>query len=487
MKILFVTSEAHPLVKTGGLGDVSGSLPAALHKLGQVVRLVMPAYPQALARLVKPVERVRLTLPATANEIAILEGTMPDSGVTVWLIDSPLHFNRAGGPYGSAGGDWPDNAERFALFARAVVELAMDRAGLGWRPDLVHCNDWQSGLVPALLAREATRPATLFTIHNLAYQGLFPWETFERLALPRELWHLEALEFHGQLSFIKGGLVFADRITTVSPTYAREIRTTTFGYGLEGLLNHRAERLSGILNGADYEIWDPAHDPLIPAHFSTTNLGGKALDKTALQRHFGLVERGDTPLLGVIGRMVEQKGIDLIAGAIPSLLEAGVQLAILGSGLPHFEHLLRDLAARYPQQIGLHIGYDEPLAHLIEAGADLFLMPSRFEPCGLNQIYSLRYGTLPVVRRTGGLADTVTDTVPATLRSGTATGFIAEEASSAALAATVRRALGYYRQPKQWRQLMGNAMAQDFSWHASARVYLALYRQAILDHGTPQG
>ncbi|HEY0721837.1 MAG TPA: glycogen synthase GlgA, partial [Gammaproteobacteria bacterium] len=348
-------------------------------------------------------------------------------------------------------------------------------------------NDWQSGLVPALLEREATRPATLFTIHNLAYQGLFPWETFARLALPRELWHMEALEFHGQLSFIKGGLVFADRLTTVSPTYAREIRTPAFGYGLEGLLNHRAERLSGILNGADYALWDPAGDPFIPAHFTPADLSGKAKVKRALQRHFGLAEQTDTPLLGVIGRMVEQKGIDLIADAIPNLLDAGVQLAILGSGLPHYEQLLRSLAARHPQRIGLHIGYDEPLAHLIEAGADLFLMPSRFEPCGLNQIYSLRYGTLPVVRRTGGLADTVVDTGPATLGSGKATGFVVNEATSAALAATVRRALGYYRQPKVWRQLIGNAMAQDFSWHSSARDYLALYRQAIDDRAITRG
>ncbi|HEY0634100.1 MAG TPA: glycogen synthase GlgA [Gammaproteobacteria bacterium] len=487
MKILFVTSEAHPLVKTGGLGDVGGSLPGTLTGLGQAVRLVLPAYHQAVARLNGHTLRARLSLPGSEDEIAILEGTLPGSEVTVWLIDAPLHFNRAGGPYGTSSGDWPDNAERFALFARAVVELAMDRAGLDWQPDLVHCNDWQTGLVPALLAQEEQRPATLFTIHNLAYQGLFPWETFERLALPRTLWHMEALEFHGQLSFIKGGLVFADRLTTVSPTYAREIRTAAFGYGLEGLLNHRADRLSGILNGADYEIWDPARDPLIPAHFSAADLSGKARNKAALQHHFGLAERGDVPLLGVIGRMVEQKGIDLIAAATPNLISAGAQLAILGSGLPHFEQLFRELAARYPHRIGLHIGYDEPLAHLIEAGADLFLMPSRFEPCGLNQIYSLRYGTLPVVRHTGGLADTVVDTGTATLKAGTATGFVIEAASSEALTATVRRALGYYRQPKPWQQLIGNAMAQDFSWHSSARDYLALYRLTIEEHSSLSG
>ena len=368
-----------------------------------------------------------------------------------------------------------------------MVELAQDLIGLQWQPDVVHCNDWQAGLVPALLAREVKRPATLFTIHNLAYQGLFPWETFERLGLPRELWHMEAMEFHGQFSFIKGGLAFADRLTTVSPTYASEIRTSAFGYGLEGLLNHRANRLTGILNGADYTIWDPASDPLIPAHFTAHDLSGKARNKAALQQRFGLTVDSTVPLLGVVGRMVEQKGIDLIARAIPSFLDEGVQLAILGSGVHHYEHQLRNLAARHPLQIGLKIGYDEPLAHLIEAGSDLFLMPSRFEPCGLNQIYSLRYGTLPVVRRTGGLADTVFDTGPATLNTGKATGFLFDGTSSDALSATVHRALGYYRQPQQWRRLITTAMAQDFSWHASARRYLALYHTAMEESSSHRG
>ena len=484
MKILFVTSEAHPLVKTGGLGDVSGSLPAALQGLNQDIRLVLPAYHQARKHLGACTARGRISL--NGMEIPILEGVMPDSGVPVWLIDAPTYFNREGGPYGTPGGDWPDNAERFALFARSVVELAMDRARLDWRPEVVHCNDWQTGLVPALLAGEAGRPATLFTIHNLAYQGLFPWEAFDRLALPHELWHMEAMEFHGQFSFIKGGLAFADRLTTVSPTYAREIRTAAFGFGLEGLLNHRADRLTGILNGADYTLWDPACDSLIPARFSASDLSGKARNKTALQQRFGLPSGSNTPLLGVVGRMVEQKGIDLVVDAIPALLKEGVQLAILGSGAHHFEHQLRVLAARYPQQIGLHIGYDEPLAHLIEAGADLFLMPSRFEPCGLNQIYSLRYGTLPVVRRTGGLADTVVDTGPTTLSTGRATGFVFDTTTSETLLTTVRRALVYFRQPKLWRQLIANAMSQDFSWHASAHHYLTLYRQAIREHTRPE-
>ena len=487
MKILFVTSEAHPLIKTGGLGDVSGSLPAALQELQQDVRLVLPAYPQAVARLSGATSGSRFTLTGTGNEITLLEGKMPGSNVPVWLIDAPAYFNRNGGPYGTPGGDWPDNAERFALFARAVVEIAMDRAGLRWQPDVVHCNDWQAGLVPALLDDEHQRPATLFTIHNLAYQGLFPWETFARLGLPHELWHMEAMEFHGQFSFIKGGLAFADHLTTVSPTYAREIRTAAFGYGLEGLLNHRANRLTGILNGIDYTIWDPASDPLIPAQFTAHDLAGKAHNKEVLQKRFGLAINSTAPLLGVVGRMVEQKGIDLVADTIPSLLNDGAQLTILGSGAYHYEHQLRELAARYPRQIGLHIGYDEPLAHLIEAGSDIFLMPSRFEPCGLNQIYSLRYGTLPVVRRTGGLADTVVDTGPTTFNAGKATGFIFDAPSSKALYSAVQRALGYYRQPTQWQRLIGTAMAQDFSWHASAQRYLALYQQVTEERSSLRG
>lgn len=480
MKILFVTSEAHPLVKTGGLADVSASLPAALKALGHDVRLVLPAYPQAVARLGPHTVRARLTLPGTPTPVTLLQGTMPDSGVTVWLVDSPVHFNRAGAPYTAPNGaDWPDNAERFALLARCVVELAQDRAGLGWCPDVVHCNDWQSGLVPALLAREAPRPATIFTIHNMAYQGLFSWDTFASLSLPHELWHMEAMEFYGNLSFIKGGLSFADRITTVSPTYAREIRTAAFSYGLEGLLNHRAGRLTGILNGADYTVWDPAHDPLIPAPYSRRQPAGKALDKEALQHRFGLQAAADRPLLGLVGRLVEQKGIDLVVAVLPALMREGVQLVVLGSGSHHFEQQLRELAVRYPQQLGIHIGYDEELAHLVEAGADLFLMPSRFEPCGLNQIYSLRYGTLPLVRRTGGLADTVVDTAPTTLNTGKATGFVFDDATAEALLATVHRALGYYRQPAVWQQLIEHAMAQDFSWAASADHYLELYRQAL--------
>lgn len=477
-KILFVSSEAHPLMKTGGLGDVSGSLPAALKRLRHTVRLVLPAYQQITARAGKLKAIATLQIAGVTEPVRILEGMMPDSRVKLWLVDAPRCFERPGNPYLDADGrDWPDNAERFAAFCRVAVELAMDRAGLNWRPDVVHCNDWQTGLVPALLAREQGRPGTVFTVHNLAYQGLFPWDHFAALGLPADLWHMERMEFHNHFSFIKGGLVFADQITTVSPTYAREITGPDLGYGLDGLLRHRADRLSGILNGADYDVWNPQHDPLIPHTYSASDLHGKRLNKAALQERFNLPP-ADRPLIGLVGRMVEQKGIDLLLAALPALMKEKVQLAVVGTGDKHFEAELCAQAKRYPDSIGYHIGYDEERAHLVEAGADMFLMPSRFEPCGLNQIYSLRYGTPPIVRRTGGLADTVVDATAETLSAGKATGFVFDEPTPEAMLGAVRRALALYRQPKHWQQLVTAAMAQDFSWDASARQYLQIYAKA---------
>lgn len=478
-KILFVSSEAHPLIKTGGLGDVSASLPAALKRLRHSVRLVLPAYPQALARTDKLKTIATLHVAGVRVPVNIHEGRMPDTRVTVWLVDIPGYFDRPGNPYlGEDGRDWPDNPARFTAFCRVVVELAMDRAGLGWRPDVVHCNDWQTGLVPALLVREHARPASVFTIHNLAYQGLFTWDDFLSLGLPADLWHMDAMEFHHRFSFIKGGLVFADWLTTVSPTYAREICEPELGYGLDGLLRHRGERLTGILNGADYDIWNPAQDPLIPHAYGAETLRHKCANKAALQELFGLPVTAEKPLVGFVGRMVEQKGIDLILRVLPALAEKGAQAVVLGAGEQVFENELRTLADRFPQAIGYHIGYDEARAHLVEAGADMFLMPSRFEPCGLNQIYSLRYGTPPIVRRTGGLADTVVDATPEALNDGSATGFLFDEVSPEAVLNAFERALTLYRKPKAWKRLMVAGMAQDFSWEASARRYLEIYTRA---------
>lgn len=480
MKVLFVASEAFPLIKTGGLADVCGSLPVALRRVGVDVRLLLPAYRDALAHAgkLKPVAHLRV--PGVDNEVGLHEGRLPGTPVKVWLIDHPPFYDRAGNPYlDPAGHPWADNAERFALLNRVACELALGRSSLTWRPDIVHCHDWQAGLVPALLSREPQRPATLFTIHNLAYQGLFSYGTFVLLGLPPTLWSHDGLEFHGNLSFIKGGLAFSDRLTTVSPTYANEIQTGAFGHGLDGLLRHRAGRLTGVLNGIDDKLWNPARDPHLAARYSVRRLQDKRPNKRALQQEFGLPADDDVLLIGMIGRMVHQKGIDQVIAALPVLMREKLQLVVLGTGQAEFEHALREAAARYADRMSVMIGYDEPLAHRIEAGADLFLMPSRFEPCGLNQLYSLRYGTVPIVRRVGGLADTVVDATREALRDGTATGIVFDGEDIEDLVAAVRRALALYAKPRPWRRLMQNGMRQDFSWHPSAALYLKLYDEVL--------
>lgn len=481
MKVLFVASEAHPLAKTGGLGDVAGSLPIALRQLGMDARLILPAYPSAKAGLEDLKVVASPDIHGAVGATHVLEGRLPGRDLPVYLVDSPHYFVRPGGPYNHPQGyDWPDNAQRFALFARAAIEIAQDRVGLDWRADVVHANDWQTGLVPALLSVETERPATVFTVHNLAYMGQFSRDAFASLSLPAHFWSPEGMEFWDTLSFLKGGLTYADWITTVSPTYAWEIRTPAFGYGLEGLLNHRAERLVGILNGVDYTVWNPAIDSLIPARYDAEELEGKVQCKLALQRRFNLPEDPDVPLLGTVGRMVEQKGGDLIADALPSLLDRNFQAVMLGSGEPHLQDALRQLAVQYPDRIAVQIGYDEELAHLIEAGSDMFLMPSRFEPCGLNQIYSLRYGTLPIVHRTGGLADTVVDAAGAHIHDGTATGFQFNPPTADGLAEGITRALDMYAKPAIWRaRLMPRAMSRDFSWRHSADEYHDLYQRAL--------
>ncbi len=474
-KILFVTSEAHPLIKTGGLADVCGSLPKALAELSQDIRLIIPNY-QAL----KTSESVRFmcSIRVDNRNINILETRMPDSQVIVWLVDYPSYFNYPGNPYVDEQGEsWPNNAERFGLFCRIAVEAAMDRVNQDWKPDVVHCNDWQSGLVPALLSFENDRPSTIFTIHNMAYQGLFPASAAATLNIPGQLWHPAGLEFHGMLSFIKGGLVYADYITTVSPTYALEIQTAEFGYGLEGLLEHRKEFLGGIINGIDLDQWDAEKDPYIAQTYSLSTLDKKQLNKVALQTKFSLPVKGDIPLFGLIGRLVAQKGIDMILECLPEMMTMDIQFVLLGSGDKEFEKQLKDLALLYPNKIAVQIGYDEALAHLIEAGADVFLMPSRFEPCGLNQMYSQRYGTIPIVRKTGGLADTVTDSLPTTLADKTASGIVFSEASASALLEAIKRTLILYSMPDTWKKMQTNAMNKNFSWQRSAQEYLELYEK----------
>lgn len=485
--VLFATSEVYPLAKTGGLADVSASLPRALCELGHQVHVLLPGYTSAMSSIADWGMKRLARLSVRGHAVTLWESSLPGTPVVLWIVDVPALFDRPGTPYqDSDGHDWPDNAQRFHLFAEVAVLLAMDEAGLAWRPDLVHCNDWQAGLIPPLLAHRPNRPASVFTVHNLAYHGLFPYETFQNLGLPEELWRFESLEFHGQFSFIKGGLTHADRLTTVSPSYAREIQTPEYGHGLDGLLRHRQGVLSGILNGIDEQVWDPGQDAHLPAHYGLDGLEGKAICKQELQQSLGLANDPDQPLLGFIGRLADQKGVDLIIETLPDLLERGCQIVVLGAGSHDLERSLRERAGQHPGRIAVAIGHDEGLAHRITAGADIFLMPSRFEPCGLNQMYSLRYGTVPVVHGVGGLRDTVFD--PAETRPEEANGFSFHAPTATALGSTLMRCLEAYRSPAAWTNLQRNGMSQDFSWLRSAQAYGEVYRLALLERehpGTP--
>ncbi|MGK2940497.1 MAG: glycogen synthase GlgA [Immundisolibacter sp.] len=481
-RILLAASEAWPLIKTGGLGDVVGALPAALRNAGADARLVLPAYPAAMAALagLEPIAESALY----GSTVTLFEGHIgaehPAGRVPVYLVGSPA-FDRPGNPYqDNAGQDWPDNARRFALFCRAAAALALGRLAPNWRADIVHAHDWQTGLLPALLSLETRRPRSVFTIHNLAYQGLVPASDADALSLPPEWWRYQALEFHGQLALIKGGIVYADRVTTVSPRYAREITTPEFGCGLDGLLRHRAAALSGILNGIDSTVWNPSTDPALSAPYDRNHLAGKQANKAALQAEMGLAVDTDALLLGLVGRLVAQKGIDLLLDALPRLLAMPVQVVVLGSGEATYVQALHAAAAAAPSRVAFRTGYDEALAHRIQAGVDALLVPSRFEPCGLTQLYALRYGTVPIVRAVGGLADTVVNATPRALATGRATGIRFQTASAAALLEAVERACALFRADEPWRQLQHAGMAKDHSWAASARAYMALYR-ALLD------
>ena len=478
-RVLLAASEAWPLIKTGGLGDVAGALPPALRALGVDARLVLPAYPAVREALpgAEPVARSALY----GGSVTLLRSELPAGGrrkLPLYLIAAPA-FERPGNPYQTADGeDWPDNAARFALFCRAAAALALGQLAPDWCADIVHAHDWQAGLLPALLSLQPRRPRTVFTVHNLAYQGLVDGGAADALGLPPEWWRLDALEFHGHLALIKGGLVFADRITTVSPRYAQEIQTAEYGCGLDGLLRYRSDVLTGILNGIDTAAWNPATDPALPARYDARTLERKAASKAALQEQLGLAPAADALLLGLVSRLVAQKGVDLLL-AVLDTLPAGVQVAVLGSGEAEYELALKAAAALHPGRVAFHAGYDEALAHRIQAGADAFLVPSRFEPCGLTQLYALRYGTVPIVRAVGGLADTVVDASSANLAAGHATGIVFEPASGAALAAAIRRALALYRAGEPWRQMQQAGMAQDHSWPRAAGHYLTLYQDLL--------
>lgn len=477
-KVLYVSSEAFPLIKTGGLADVAGSLPSALLKQSQDVRLLLPAYPEVL----KNISRTKVLATTAYYDLAVelVESRLPGTNVIAWLVNCPAAYNRPGGPYSDQHGqEWDDNALRFAIFCLAAVDIALNKLGIEWQPDIVHCNDWQSGLIPALLSLHKKRPATVFTIHNLAYQGVFKQSTFSDLDLPEELWHLDGLEYYNQLSFIKGGLAYADKITAVSPNYAKEILEPEYAYGLDGLLSHRKEHLSGILNGIDEKHWNPGTDNYLAQKYNRRTLNKKSLNKTALQQELSLPVDETIPMIGMVSRLVEQKGLEIILQSLESILKLPLQLVILGTGEPHYELKLCKIEKRYPENFKIVVGYDEALAHRIEAASDMYLMPSTFEPCGLNQLYSLRYGTLPVVTPVGGLADTVINANDTNIANKTANGFVLKNKSSRELLTCIKKALSLYKKPDTWRQLQLTAMISDFSWETSAKRYVDLYQAAI--------
>ncbi len=485
MQVLYVTAELYPWVKSGGLGDVAAALPPALAAQGVEVRLLLPGFAGFLDAFTGIADVVRLHTPFAAERVRVVLAELPGSTGLAYLVDHPALYDRPGGAYADPGGsDWPDNHRRFALFGWVAAALARG-ADPGWRPDIVHGHDWHAGLAPAYLAATplAVAPAadrgvrSVFTIHNLAYRGLFPAALYADLALPGEFFSVDGLEFYGDLSFLKAGLIYSDRLTTVSPTYAREIQTPAFGWGLDGLLRRRSDALTGILHGVDPQVWDPQHDPALPRAYGTADAAaGKAAAKSALRARLQLAEDGDAPVFGVVSRLTSQKGLDLLLAVLPGLVEGGGQLALLGAGDGWLEHGFAAAAAAYRGRVAAEIGYDESLAHLIVGGADSVVMPSRYEPCGLTQLYALRYGALPLVRRTGGLADTVVDATAVTLADGSATGFAFDDDSAPALRAALERAQSLYGQRALWRRMMQQAMTCDFTWAAAARQYHALYQ-----------
>ena len=498
LKICMVSSEVVPFAKTGGLADVVGALATEFARLGHDVCVLLPAYRQVDALGYQVVDYARLAVPTAQGlvEARIQERTGPHSHVTgsgrlrVLTVRHDAFFSRSA-LYQEAGHDYPDNLERFAFFCRAVMELLVHFGEKdGWQADLLHVHDWQAALCAVYLrtlyqAKSAlSNIRSVLTIHNLGYQGLFPAEHFSLTGLPAQLFTPAALEFYGKLNLLKGGLVFADLLTTVSPTYSEEIQTPEYGCGLEGVISGRKDVLHGIVNGIDAEIWNPAKDPHLPTQYSLSDMSGKARSKKGLQRELKLrADKG--PLVGVIARLTGQKGIDLVIDIIPELMELDVQVVILGTGDVKYEQLVRELAERYPGRLAVRNVFDEGLAHRIEAGADMFLMPSRYEPCGLSQLYSLRYGTVPIVRKTGGLADTVVNYTPSAFKGSRVTGFSFTDTSADSLLTCLLLALSIYRKKADWHRIVRAGMEQDLSWARSAEIYLRLF-QELLEGKEPQ-
>jgi starch synthase len=478
MRVVFATAEVYSLAKTGGLADVSAALPTALARLGVDVRIVLPAYPDAVAQIADPV--VEAQHQGENGSTRLIAGRLPGADVPVWLVDCPPLFRREGNPYQDDNGrQWPDNAQRFAFLSRAAAQIARGELVPGWQADVVHANDWHTGLLPLFLKEGSlgSAPPALLTLHNLAYQGLFPAETMSAIGLAPHLFDPDGIEFFGQVSFLKAGIRFSERLTTVSACYASEILTPEHGCGLDGLLKDRAVDLTGIRNGVDYDIWNPEKDRWLPTRFGPHHMGGKLICKTALQRELGLAVDPDIPLIIWVSRIDYQKMADVALEALPALLQRPVQFALIGDGDKELQTGLGALARDHAGQIAVRVGYEEPLAHRYYAAGDILLHPSRFEPCGLTPLYGLRYGALPVVRGVGGLAETIVDATERAIRDGSANGFSFQDANAGAMLACIDRALATYSQPVIWRKIQQHAMQQHFGWQASARQYLDLYRQ----------
>jgi len=485
LRILFVCSEAYPLIKTGGLADVSGSLPYSLSQLGVDVRLLIPAYPDVLRNLVNIQPLTVMDNVPGAGSVRLLLGRMPDKNLPVIAIVNESLYQRDGGPYiNNVGQDWPDNPARFGVLSYVAARLGSSISPLkDWIPDVVHCNDWQTGLAPAYMHYMGGKCAkSVLSIHNIAFQGCFSSDWVAKLSLPPQSYQMHGLEFYGQMSFLKAGIYYANTITTVSPTYADEIQTEAYGFGMQGLLRSRRHEVHGILNGIEIEEWNPATDRYLIKNYSAQNINNKKAVKHALQERLGLKIDAETPLFGIVSRLTYQKGLDMVLAIADELLKHNVQVAVLGSGERELENGFRRLASSYPKHVSVTIGYNEELSHQIMAGADTFMMPSRFEPCGLNQMYGLRYGTPSIVTKTGGLADSITDTNDDTLENMAATGFVMQTVSPQDLISAALRSLYYYKNKKVWKQIQRNGMKQDLSWKESAHKYLDLYKQMLRQH-----
>ena len=484
LRILYAASECAPLVKTGGLGDVAAALPVALRQLGVDARVLLPGYPAVIAALPGARTLGRIDAIARLPAARVLATELPN-GVPVWVIDCPVLYERDGGPYQDAGGaDWGDNPLRFGLLSRSAALLASRASPVGWRAQLIHANDWQTGLAPAYAAfagNEAT--PSIVTVHNLAFQGVFEPYWVAELGLPASSFAVDGMEFYGRFSFLKAGLFYADAVTTVSPTYAEEIQQEPMGVGLHGLLASRRDRLTGILNGIDTTVWDPANDASIPVRYDAATLERKAANKRALQIRFGLATLPGIPLLGLVTRLTAQKGLDLLLDIADEVLALPAQLVIVGTGDKALEARLAKISEARRGCAGSFIGFDETLAHLVEAGSDAFVMPSRFEPCGLNQMYSQRYGTPPIVHATGGLVDSVVDCTAKSLADGSATGFKFFSPDAGALMGAIKRCVAAYADAAAWRALQRHGMAKDFGWDAAACGYAAIYARLVRDQG----